>query len=89
MKIEIDGKYVITGDQHQFILNEKKVVKEGKNAGQETLAVVGYYPKLSWLINALIVRDIRTADIDSLKGIQERIDEIGRQCEAAFEGVEA
>ena len=89
MKIEIDGKYVITGDQNQFILNEKRIVKEGKNAGQETLAVVGYYPKLSWLINSLIARDIRTADIDSLKEIQERIDEIGRQCEAAFEGVTA
>lgn len=86
MKIEIDGKYVITGDQNQFILNEKKVVKEGKNAGQETLAVVGYYPKLSWLINSLIPRDIRTADIDSLQAIQERINEIGRQCEVAFEG---
>ena len=87
MKIEIDGKYAITGDQNQLILNEKKVVKEGKNAGQATLAVVGYYPKLSWLIHSLIARDIRTADIDSLEGIQERIDVIGRQCEAAFEGV--
>ncbi len=87
MKIEIDGKYVITGDHNQFILNEKKVVKEGKNAGQETLAVVGYYPKLSWLINSLIVRDIRVSDIDSLKGIQERINEIGQQCETAFEGM--
>ncbi|GAA0489438.1 DUF5405 family protein [Tatumella punctata] len=89
MKIEIDGKYVITGDQNQFILNEKKVVKEGKNAGQEALAVVGYYPKLSWLINSLIVRDIRTSDIDSLEAIQQRITEIGRQCEAACEGASA
>ena len=89
MKIEIDGKFVITGDQNQFILNEKKVVKEGKNAGNETLSVIGYYPKLSWLINALIVRDIRTSDIDSLKAIKERINEIGQQCEAAFEGVTA
>ncbi len=33
--IEVGEKWVITSDQYQFILNEKKVVKSGKKAGEE------------------------------------------------------
>lgn len=32
--IELGDKYVVTGSTHDLILNEKKIVKEGKNAGQ-------------------------------------------------------
>lgn len=35
IRIEIGHKWVITSDQYQFILNEKKVVKSGKKAGEE------------------------------------------------------
>lgn len=30
IRIEVGDKWVITSDQYQFILNEKKVVKSGK-----------------------------------------------------------
>lgn len=32
IRIEIGDKWVITSDQYQFILNEKKVVKSGKKS---------------------------------------------------------
>ncbi|WP_237680779.1 DUF5405 family protein [[Erwinia] mediterraneensis] len=47
MQISISEKYVVTGDQYQYILNERKTVKEGKNAGSEYQQTVGYFPKLS------------------------------------------
>lgn len=46
IRIEIGERYVVTSDSFQFILHEKKRAESGKNAGQEWLAVVGYYPKL-------------------------------------------
>jgi len=44
IRIEIGERYVVTSDSFQFILHEKKRAESGKNAGQEWLAVVGYYP---------------------------------------------
>lgn len=41
IRIEVGDKWVITSDQYQFILNEKKVVKSGKNAGEEWLGTIG------------------------------------------------
>lgn len=83
MKIEI-GSYVITSDQHQFILSEKKIAQKGKNEGQETLVTIGYFQKLSWLIQALIVKDIRQSDIESLQAIETLIRYIGDRCEAVL-----
>ncbi|WP_257574501.1 hypothetical protein [Hafnia alvei] len=44
MQIEI-GEYVITSDTYNLILNEKKVAKEGKSAGEERLQSIGFYSK--------------------------------------------
>ncbi|QYA31632.1 hypothetical protein [Escherichia coli] len=39
MKLNIDlGKYVITGTKHDLILSERGIIKEGDNAGKETLS---------------------------------------------------
>ena len=41
MKLNIDlGKYVITGTKHDLILSERGIIKEGENAGKETLRKV-------------------------------------------------
>ena len=48
MKLNIDlGKYVITGTKHDLILSERGIIKEGENAGKETLSRIGYYTSLS------------------------------------------
>ncbi|MBC0724629.1 hypothetical protein FSH12_015985 [Escherichia coli] len=64
IRIEIGERYVVTSDSFQFILHEKKRAESGKNAGQEWLAVVGYYrlphllstpqPCLIWLMTVLL-----------------------------------
>lgn len=87
MQIDIGTKYVLTADQFQYIVREKKVVKEGKNAGSETLALVGYFPKISQAIAALIHLDVQLSDVQSLQAMQQHIDRISLQCEQAFNEV--
>ncbi|WP_312631546.1 DUF5405 family protein [Pantoea piersonii] len=89
MKIDIGDKYVLTADQFQFIVQEKKIVKEGKNAGGEYLALVGYFPKLSQAIAGLIHLDVQMSDVQSLQEMAQRINRISLQCEKAFSEVAA
>ncbi|QLT63475.1 DUF5405 family protein [Klebsiella oxytoca] len=83
IRIEIDDKWVITSDQYQFILNEKKVVKSGKKAGEEWLDTIGYYPKVNQLISGLIHHHIQTATINSLVEMAAEIERVGNLCTAA------
>ncbi len=84
MKIEIGDKYVLTADQFQFIVQEKKVVKEGKNAGGEYLSLVGYFPKLSQAIAGLIHLDVQMSDVQSLQEMEQHIRRVSEQCELAI-----
>ncbi|USR60647.1 DUF5405 family protein [Lelliottia amnigena] len=84
IRIEIGDKWVITSDQYQFILNEKKVVKSGKKSGEEMLATIGYYPKINQLISGLIHHHIQISEIDSLKEMAKEIESIGQLCASAF-----
>ena len=86
IRIEVGDKWVITSDQYQFILNEKKVVKSGKKAGEEWLDTIGYYPKVNQLISGLIHHHIQNSEINSLKGMADEIERIGHLCISAFGG---
>lgn len=83
IRIEVSDKWVITSDQYQFILNEKKVVKSGKKAGEEWLDTIGYYPKINQLISGLIHHHIQTATINSLVEMAPEIERVGNLCTAA------
>lgn len=87
IRIEIGDKWVITSDQFQFILNQKKVVKAGKNAGEEWLNTVGYYPMINQLITGLLHQHIQTRTINSLSEMAEEIKNISFICEEAFKAV--
>lgn len=82
--IEVGDKWVITSDQYQFILNEKKVVKTGNKAGEEWLDTIGYYPKINQLISGLIHHHINISAITSLEAMATEIDRIGELCNEAF-----
>ncbi|HDX8822871.1 TPA: DUF5405 family protein [Klebsiella michiganensis] len=83
IRIEVSDKWVITSDQYQFILNEKKVVKSGKKAGEEWLDTIGYYPKINQLISGLIHHHIQTATINFLVEMAAEIERVGNLCTAA------
>ncbi|HCT4276538.1 DUF5405 family protein [Citrobacter freundii] len=82
--IEVGDRFVVTSDQFQFILQEKKTAKSGKNAGKEWLGVVGYYPTISRLVSGLILHGILTGEAASFAEIGEQVERIGQQCQAAF-----
>ncbi|MCG7368773.1 hypothetical protein MHZ90_22065 [Pantoea sp. ACRSH] len=63
---------------------EKKVVKEGKNAGGEYLSLVGYFPKLSQAIAGLIHLDVQMSDVQSLQEMEQHIRRVSEQCELAI-----
>ena len=83
--IQVGEKWVITSDQYQFILQEKKIAKIGKMAGKEWLDTIGYYPKINQLISALIRNHIESSVISSLEAMSAEIERVGQQCAAAFE----
>ena len=83
IRIEVGDKWVITSDQYQFILNEKKVVRTGNKAGEEWLDTIGYYPKINQLISGLIHHHIQTATINSLVEMAAEIERVGNLCAAA------
>lgn len=84
IRIEIGDKWIITSDQYQFILNEKKVVKSGKKAGEEWLDTIGYYPKINQLISGLVHHQIQTATINSLSEMAVQIEKLSFICEETF-----
>lgn len=84
IRIEIGEGWVITSDKFQFILNEKKIVKSGKNAGAECLDTIGYYPKINQLISGLIHHHIQNSEINAIKGMADEIERIGQLCISAF-----
>ncbi|HBU7768231.1 TPA: DUF5405 family protein [Klebsiella pneumoniae] len=86
IRIEVGDKWVITSDQYQFILNEKKVVKSGNKAGEEWLDTIGYYPKINQLISGLIRHQIHGSDITAIDAMAEEIKRVGQLCIAAIQG---
>ncbi len=84
MRIEIEN-YVITSDEYQFTISSKNVFgKDSKYAGQTYEKAVGYYPKLSQLITALIMRDVMKSEIESLQAMQQHITRFSLACEKAL-----
>lgn len=85
INIVIGDKWVVTSDKFQFILNEKKIVKSGKNAGEECLDTIGYYPKISQLISGLIHHHIQQSTVTTLEEMAAEIERLGLDCTSAFE----
>lgn len=53
-RIRLTGGYYIEIDNLNHILKEVRVVKKGKNAGQEYDRIVGYYSNLEGAIRAFL-----------------------------------
>lgn len=66
LEIQIGEKYLITSDEYNLVLKEKKVSEKGK----EYMVNLGYFGKLEHLVSALLLRDIRESEA---KSIQELI----------------
>ena len=82
--IEVGDRFVVTSDQFQFILQEKKTATSGKNEGKEWLDVVGYYPTISKLVSGLVLHDLLTGDATRFSALETQIERVAKQCLDAF-----
>ncbi|MGE5631341.1 MAG: DUF5405 family protein [Caulobacteraceae bacterium] len=73
MIIYLNEQYRLTSEPLNIMLEEKKIVKEGKNAGQTRWNTIGYYSNLEQAVSNVFKRQIQTSEIE---GIQNIIDEI-------------
>ncbi|ENV3745820.1 MULTISPECIES: DUF5405 family protein [Enterobacteriaceae] len=84
INIDIDNKFVITSDQFQFILREKKIAKYGKNAGKEWIDTVGFYPTISKLVSGLVLHNILTGQARQFSDLEKQVEQLGQKCLEAF-----
>ena len=59
MAIKITDKYEIEADEYQFIVQEKKVAKSGKKAGEEYTIAVGYANDITHALDIIYRRETR------------------------------
>ena len=70
------GKYVITADSMNIILNVKGVHEKGKKAGQEYLKQIGYYGTWQAFASSVLNTDLlaNAEDIKSFADVNNTID---------------
>jgi len=76
IRIELGEKYVVTGSAHDLILSEKKISKEGKNAGQEMLSRLGYFSKFEHLVRELMHKEILESEAQCLQELRDHIQKV-------------
>ncbi|WP_455871610.1 DUF5405 family protein [Serratia proteamaculans] len=84
LRIPIGKDWVVTSDAHQFILNQKKLVKTGGKAGEVWLDAVGYYPTVTQLVSGLLHHHVRDSTVTSIASLAVEIGRIGELCQEAF-----
>ncbi|UZX57036.1 DUF5405 family protein [Yersinia ruckeri] len=84
VRIPIGKEWVVTADNYQFILNQKKVAKSGARAGEDWLDPIGYYPTVNQLVTGLAHHHIRNSTVTSIAGLVAEIERIGKLCQEAF-----
>lgn len=77
------GKYVVTSDSMNIILNECKVTKEGKYVGSTYLKPIKFYSSLGALLRGIIELEINMTDstVDELQKVTQHIDKVVQQLE--------
>ena len=75
MRIDL-GKYVVTADEFNIILNTKHVTKEGKRVGTEYLKPVGYYTNFHTLFQKLLTLEVAKSDSESVQAVANQIGQV-------------
>lgn len=79
LRLELGDKYVVTGSAHDLILNEKKIAKEGKSAGQEVLSRLGYFNKFEHLVRELMHKEILESEAQTLTELRDHIQQFSER----------
>lgn len=74
--IKIDETYSITADSNCYILQEKRIVEEGKEKGKEYFMNLGYYTTINDALKGLLKKEMRKyVAKDIVKTLKNAVDE--------------
>lgn len=80
MNIKLNDKYRITSDKHCLVLQEKKYPNPNSKLTKDPSAWkwvdVGYYGKFKHLVGALLEKEIRESEAESLQDILDHIERV-------------
>lgn len=85
MKIKLSDDYQLTSDRLQYIIQEKKVVKEGKTQGKEYWDNIGYYSTLQGALDSYVNMRVRISDKNTLTELLAYLKEIKKEVIALVE----
>jgi hypothetical protein len=63
MEIVVDEKFIISSDEYNWVLKEKKVSKEGK----EYIVTLGYFGNIEQIVNNLLERSLKASEASSIQ----------------------
>lgn len=85
IEIRVGDAYVISSDKYQFILHQiKEKGLESKNPGEETRALVGFYPDIRQLVTSMMRNEMLQSSACDLQELQWLIEETAEKCQGAF-----
>jgi hypothetical protein len=76
LNIPIDDKYVVTSDERNLILNIRKIVKNGKAAGEERLCAVSYHGNITSLFDNYLKVRLLESDCESFREVVGAVAEV-------------
>ena len=79
MNIKINEDYRITSDKMNIILEQKKIIEKGDNAGQVRYEQIAFFQNLERLYNHFLKREIFLSDAESFKeliSVVERVEKL-------------
>lgn len=79
MIITINEKYRIITDEYNFMLQQRKIKKKGKNPGQEVWVTIGYYATIECAYNGAITHGLMREDLEGVKQVIDYLEKIHQE----------
>ena len=84
MRLDINDKYCITSDSAQMVVNEKRISKGEKTAGEEALNPIGYMRTINECYKFLLQRQIRESNASGFSALMEEVRRIEEELDASI-----
>jgi len=84
IRIDINDKYVITSDSNQMVVNEKRISKGEKTAGEEALSPISYMRTVNECYKFLLQRQIRESKASGFTALMEEVRRIEEELDASI-----
>jgi hypothetical protein len=76
LELQINLEYRVRTDEFNIFLEKRRIVKEGKSAGQEAWDNIGAYPDFNWAYRGMVKHGILRSDLQGVQAIIDAIDRV-------------